>query len=298
MLTPPGQEDIFPLIEELEIVLSGHTAWFKRALEVLVCHASPDPEDLKADAHTRSAFGHWCRNQDDSHLARHPHFEELALLHKTLHEQARRLFYLAQHRQEVPQPLFDAFFDQANRLSLQLRRLQLDIIGELMTTDPLTGANTRRGMREALGRERERVARLQRPCCICLMDFDRFKRINDDLGHQAGDEVLRQGIRFVRDELRKYDSLYRYGGEEFLICLPATPMREAARVIERVREGLSRLVVLLADGKAIQVTASFGLALLKSDISVDDAISNADLALLEAKESGRNKLVIWKPDMG
>jgi diguanylate cyclase len=296
MPTPSGQEDIFPLIEELEIVLTGHTAWYKRVLQVLVCHAPPDPDDLKPDADARSAFGHWVRNQGDSPLARHPHFEELALLHKSLHEQARRLFFFAQNHHEIPQPLFDAFFDKANRLTLQLRGLQLDIIGELMTTDPLTGANTRRGMRDALNREQERAMRLQRPCCVGLMDFDRFKQVNDTLGHQAGDEVLRQGIRFVREELRKYDSIYRYGGEEFLLCLPATPMREAEQVVERVREGLSKRVILLPEGQPMQVTASFGLAPLSADITVDEAIAHADLALLEAKQSGRNRLVIWKPD--
>ncbi len=144
-----------------------------------------------------------------------------------------------------------------------------------------------------LREEQERAQRIQRPCCICLMDFDRFKRINDELGHPAGDAVLRQGMHFAAGVLRKYDAIYRYGGEEFLICLPGTPLKDAAQVVERIRHGLEHLPIRLPGGRVIQVTASFGLAEMHPKRPVEESIANADLALIRAKENGRNRIEIW-----
>ena len=190
--------------------------------------------------------------------------------------------------------LYDQCIDLSLRLNTRLRNLQLEIIGELLSTDTLTGCASRRGMLNRLREEQERAQRIQRPCCVCLMDFDRFKRINDELGHPAGDAVLRQGMRYVTGTLRKYDSIYRYGGEEFLICLPGSPPREAAQVVERIRAGLSQLPIHLPGNRVIQVTASFGLAEMRSRQGVEETVGNADLALIRAKENGRNRVEVWE----
>ena len=144
--------------------------------------------------------------------------------------------------------------------------------------------------------EQERAYRIQRPCSLCLLDFDRFKRINDELGHPAGDAVLKQGLRFVAGALRKYDIVFRYGGEEFLICLPGTPLEDAIQVVERIRAGLEQLPIRLPDGQALQVTASFGLAEIQGQKPVEDSIAHADAALLEAKQRGRNRVEAWRID--
>jgi diguanylate cyclase (GGDEF)-like protein len=140
--------------------------------------------------------------------------------------------------------------------------------------------------------EQERAGRIQRPCCICLMDFDRFKRVNDDLGHPAGDAVLRQGMHFAASVLRKYDTVYRYGGEEFLFCLPSTPLHDAEQVIERIRAGLELLPIQLPNKQKMHVTASFGLAEIIQGKPVEDTITVADQALLQAKANGRNRVEI------
>jgi len=125
------------------------------------------------------------------------------------------------------------------------------------------------------------------------MDFDRFKQVNDERGHPAGDAVLRQAIRFVTSVLRKYDTIFRYGGEEFLLCLPGSPVREAAPVVERIRAGLERLPIRLPSGETMFVTASFGLAEMHPRRPVEEAIADADMALIRAKENGRNRVEIW-----
>jgi diguanylate cyclase (GGDEF)-like protein len=101
-------------------------------------------------------------------------------------------------------------------------------------------------------------------------------------------------MRFIANALRKYDTVFRYGGEEFLICLPGSPLRDASLVIERIREGLERLAIRLPDGSTHSITASFGLAELHPRREVEEAIANADTALQRAKGLGRNRVDLWQ----
>ncbi|MCU0841082.1 MAG: diguanylate cyclase [Thiobacillaceae bacterium] len=293
MPLPLERDQIQHLTEELEMIIAAHLAWFKQLNRALVCGSEPPRADLLPDAHLRSPFGQWYYSREPHPLSDHGVYQELGAIQQAMHAAARMALQELGDGRRPETDLYDQCIDLSLRLNTRLRNLQLDIIGELLTTDPLTGCSTRRGMLGKLREEQERAARIQRPCCVCLMDFDRFKRINDELGHPAGDAVLRQGMRFATGVLRKYDSLYRYGGEEFLICLPGTPIKDAAQVVERIRQGLSQLPIRLPAGEVLTVTASFGLAEMSPRRSVEETIANADLALLQAKENGRNRVEIW-----
>jgi diguanylate cyclase (GGDEF)-like protein len=295
MPLPLEREAIQNLTEELEVIIAAHLAWFKQLNRSLVCACDPPPGDMAPDAHLRSPFGQWYYAHEAHPLIEYPAFQELAEVQQAMHNAARlALLDIIQGSRPFPET-YDNFIDLSLRLNTKLRKLQLDIIGELLTTDPLTGCATRRGMLGKLREEQERAIRIQRPCCVCLMDFDRFKRINDELGHPAGDAVLRQGMKFTLGLLRKYDSIYRYGGEEFLICLPGTPLKDAAVVVERIRSGLAHLPVELPSGQTLQISASFGLAEMHTRRPVEEAIANADMALIQAKENGRNRIEVWQP---
>ncbi|NWG87987.1 MAG: diguanylate cyclase [Hydrogenophilaceae bacterium] len=296
MPLPLEREAIQNLTEELEVIIAAHLAWFKQLNRSLVCASDPPAADLAADAYLRSPFGQWYYTHDPHPLVEYPAFQELGEVQQAMHN-AARLALLDVMQGSRPYPdTYDSYIDLSLRLNTKLRKLQLDIIGELLTTDPLTGCATRRGMLGKLREEQERAIRIQRPCCICLMDFDRFKRINDELGHPAGDAVLRQGMKFTLSLLRKYDSIYRYGGEEFLICLPGTPLKDATMVVERIRSGLAHLPVELPSGQTMHISASFGLAEMHTRRPVEEAIANADMALIRAKEHGRNRIEIWQPE--
>lgn len=296
MSLPLDREQIQFLTEELEVIIAAHLAWFKHLNRTLVCGAPVDKADLADDAHLHSPFGQWYYGHEPHPLEEKADFHDLGATQKAMHD-AARLALLEALDQRRPSPdLFDQLMDLALRLNTTLRRLQLDTIGELLTTDSLTGCASRRGMLNRLREEQARVVRIQRPCCLCLLDFDRFKRINDERGHPAGDAVLRQGMLFITGSLRKYDSIYRYGGEEFLVCLPGNPMKEAALVVERIRAGLEKLPIRLANGDILHITASFGLSELHPRHPVEEAIALADMALIRAKENGRNRVEIWPVD--
>jgi diguanylate cyclase len=293
MSLPLEREEIQHLTEELEVIIAAHLAWFKQINRTLVCAGPVNKTDLAEDAHLRSPFGQWYYSRDPHPLEESLDYKDLGVTQQAMHAAARlALLDIMDGRRPSPS-LYDQCIDLALRLNTTLRRMQLEIIGELLTTDSLTGCATRRGMLVRLREEHERAQRIQRPCCLCLLDFDRFKRINDERGHPAGDAVLRQGMKFIAGTLRKYDSIYRYGGEEFLICLPGTPMKDAALVVERIREGLERQPIRLPDGALISVTASFGLAEMQPNLGVEETIANSDMALIRAKEHGRNRVELW-----
>jgi diguanylate cyclase (GGDEF)-like protein len=130
-----------------------------------------------------------------------------------------------------------------------------------------------------------------------MMDLDHFKAINDTYGHLAGDEVLATATSYVMENLRPYDKVFRYGGEEFLISMPNADLQTGHAAIERIRSGLAATVLASGNGKPVFATASFGITLLESDASVEDTLERADQAMYAAKAGGRNRVCAWDPAM-
>ena len=147
-----------------------------------------------------------------------------------------------------------------------------------------------------LEEELERIRRTDVVSTVSIMDLDRFKRINDSLGHVSGDKVLRAVSRYLVNNVRRYDRVARYGGEEFLLLLPDTTPERAKRVLDRLRQGLSRRTVAVTGETKITIGASFGVTALDPAASVMTVIDRADHAMYEAKQAGRNRVRIWKPE--
>jgi diguanylate cyclase (GGDEF)-like protein len=291
---PLDREKTQKLTEDIENVIAAHLAWFKQFNRMLVCGEGLDGFEAHEDAYLKSPFGQWYYRDSPHPLASHVPFQDMAEIQQALHGRAGQAIQSLRAGQRPSAELHDACLDLALKLNNKLRHLQLEIIGDLLATDPLTGCYSRRGMIGRLQAEQERAQRIQRPCSLCLVDFDHFKRINDQYGHPTGDAVLKQGMRFIAGVLRKYDIVFRYGGEEFLLCLPGTPVDDAAQVIERVRSGLEKLPIMLPGHHKLHVSASFGLAEIRLNKPVEDSIGHADEALLKAKQAGRNRVEIWQ----
>jgi diguanylate cyclase (GGDEF)-like protein len=165
----------------------------------------------------------------------------------------------------------------------------LKIINELAIRDELTGSHNRRHLIRLIENEKERTARLGSLFCLCLLDIDHFKRINDTYGHLAGDTVLREFAATVQRQIRDSDSFGRYGGEEFLLMLPETSIDEAHALAERVRANIARLG--FPDLPDLAVTVSIGIAQFRTDEPISQTVARADEALYQAKSSGRNRVV-------
>ena len=178
------------------------------------------------------------------------------------------------------------------RLQLQKAELQdaLERIHKLATRDDLTGLVNRRHMEELAAMEQRRAVRSGSLPCLCLVDIDHFKRINDHHGHAAGDEVLRLFARHAAAAMRETDVLARWGGEEFLVMLPDTRPDEARTGFERLKGVLARDE---AWGGHVQLRVSFsaGLTVWRPGEALRDALARADRALYDAKAAGRDRLV-------
>jgi two-component system cell cycle response regulator len=178
-----------------------------------------------------------------------------------------------------------------NRYNDRLRDSVTQTI-EMAVTDALTGLHNRRYLDSHLRTLVERAAARRRPLSVMICDLDRFKQINDTHGHAAGDDVLREFARRVRQNVRGIDLACRYGGEEFVVAMPDTDGDIAGRVAERIRSQIEREPFTLPSGEAISATVSVGVSSLAlgSD-SVEGLMKRADLALYEAKTRGRNRVV-------
>lgn len=167
-----------------------------------------------------------------------------------------------------------------------LKRIEAEreqLLGEvegLARSDPLTGLPNRRALDEGMPRELARARRAESPLCLAVIDLDRFKAFNDANGHLAGDELLRECAVAWDSELRGEDLLVRFGGEEFLVVMPACTIEQGEEIVERLRAAMPQ-----------EQTCSVGLAAWDFVETMDELLGRADAALYEAKEGGRDRMV-------
>jgi diguanylate cyclase (GGDEF)-like protein len=178
-------------------------------------------------------------------------------------------------------------------LGLRLRRQHQDGMRaqELAQRDPLTGLHNRRGFLELALPVFATAARNARPVSAVVIDIDHFKRINDRHGHAGGDLTLVDVAERIRNACRSGDIVARWGGEEFVMLLPETDSAQACALAERLREAFAQSPVLLDDGQAAPITASFGVAVREGPMSLDQLLHAADGALYRAKDAGRDRVV-------
>jgi diguanylate cyclase (GGDEF)-like protein len=173
--------------------------------------------------------------------------------------------------------------EQTRKVSKRARRLRREA-----TVDPLTGLFNRRHLEQVLKREMSFAQRGGHAVSAILVDLDRFKQLNDTLGHAAGDTALRAVGTFLRSRLRAYDIACRYGGDEIVIIVPGADAAAATALAEQLRAGIEQLAVI--DGEsAVSLTASLGVASFPQDgTTPDEILQSADAALYRAKAEGRN----------
>jgi diguanylate cyclase (GGDEF)-like protein len=179
--------------------------------------------------------------------------------------------------------------------------LRLDLAHEqlrhLSETDHLTGAHNRRYVMERLRAAAEALhAGAAGPFALALIDVDNFKQVNDHHGHLAGDEVLRRLASACRERLRPGDTFARFGGEEFALLMPSTPLEEAAALLERLREQVAALAIDWPEGR-LAVTVSIGvasplLAAPDAGAQMQAMLRRADEALYRAKREGKNRVAL------
>ena len=290
---PPAPGDAastLDIIAAVDAAVDEHLDWLHQWNRALICREVLSAERIADEDCGACRFGQWyAMHRHDGGLVDQPAFHELGEAHRRLHGQARVLAGLARTGGAVPVQDYDRFVQAVDDFNARARRIGAAFQRLLSDLDPLTGTHSRQTMMAELEREAVRARRTGSPLVLALVDLDHFKRINDTHGHAAGDRVLATAAARLLQNVRPYDTVFRYGGEEFLLCLPNADLDAAAAVCERLRMAIADPPVDLDDGRKLCITASFGLALLRSG-PVKDAIVSADRALYDAKRAGRNQV--------
>lgn len=164
---------------------------------------------------------------------------------------------------------------------------QRERLEHLATVDPLTGVGNRRSMDQELARAAAHSERTQQPCAIALMDIDHFKKINDEYGHGAGDNVLVDLVALIEQHTRRTDRLFRYGGEEFVLLLPGAEGAGLQTVLTNLQAVLRKHL----KHRDNAITVSFGVAQLETAEGVEVWLERADAALYQAKTAGRDRVM-------
>ena len=167
---------------------------------------------------------------------------------------------------------------------------ELETTSDLVRHDQLTGVLNRRGLGEIFDKEVGRAKRHDTVLCVGLLDIDNFKKLNDSLGHDVGDQALVHLATVCRETLRPQDTVARFGGEEFIILLPETPLSDAAAVMTRLQRELTRKFFLSGNDKVL-ITFSGGVTQMHPEDTQTSVIKRADEAMYQAKQSGKNRVI-------
>lgn len=286
----PG--NVLNSLRQLGKAITYHSNWLKEFHRALICDQPMNGDELQDDAHQKCRLGKWYYGDVDESIQALETFKEVGDLHHSVHQQASRLLEIKYAGQAVSIQSYDEFINIAMLFRTALQDLQFNMVSQVCAVDHLTGVWNRYAMTYKLTQEHERITRTGQSCSIALLDFDHFKKINDQYGHIVGDNVLKTALEFFSSKIRKYDAIFRYGGEEFLFLLPATTTEEAQDLMERLRTGIKKLSIPTNNNASIHTRVSIGLTSLDQNITVADAIDMADSALLKAKADGRDCLYV------
>lgn len=290
---PPRSEESREILGAIDAALEEYTDWLRKWHRAVVCGLPPAREVVSKHAEYLGRFGSWFDMNSKRSLLDQPVFKDLWQAHVDMHERGRMLALKAIDSEPLPAKEYDAFMEKVDRFSVLAHRIRDAFQRAVFDLDPLTGVHNRRSMMAELNRERDRALRTGSPLCVGLCDIDHFKLVNDEHGHAVGDTVLLATAGRLIANLRPYDSIYRYGGEEFLLVFPNADEAMAQNIGERLRVALSQSPIPVSEDLSVPVTASIGFCRIDDSSSIEESIERADKALYQAKRAGRDRIALW-----
>lgn len=287
-----SQQEFELLSDEIKQALSEHHLWMHR-ISMAIASRTPidEPSFTEQNAHLHCKFGSWLRNLLADEQFQGDEFDAIDELHQKLHQSGRALLLNLNKNSEFDEETYAAFLtEQREFFNAVLKILEFSIVSENQF-DHTTKLMNRRSVYTILAHEKHRMQRAEDSlCCIALADIDHFKKFNDKYGHDVGDIVLEHVASLFNNTIRRYDSVARFGGEEFLFVLPDMDLSDASIALERVREKLASTVIE-HQGEKLSITASFGVTQLCRHCDINGSLKRADVALYRAKDLGRNRTV-------
>jgi len=285
---PAEIEDKFRALEELEEHLGHHLTWADRLNRSLACRIPADPEVTSEKAHCECRLGQWLLGRGKEYFGRSPRFRVIVNAHEVTHDRARQMAHRLQNGGAIEPARYDAFLDSLKTLQTEIKAIHGELSALINSADPLTGAENRISMRVRLEERIDACSQPPSKSWFLMMDLDHFKKVNDTYGHPTGDAVLAGIANTVKTNIRADDLFFRYGGEEFLICIDKVDRRRIEEIADRLRLSIARQKFSGPDNQVFSVTASFGVLQLERTMSMSEALNRTDAALYQAKNDGRN----------
>ncbi len=277
---------------EIDEGIRLHITWAQKVFQYLVLKTPVESQFSAQESHLLCPFGKWLQSN-------HAKFEkisayktqELEQAHYLVHHHLHNIFSTFSDSQKVDAALVCQYQKSQNDLLELLIYFRTQVVTKELQYDPLTGLALRHGMADHFSVLQQSTQKNQKILAIGLLDLDHFKRVNDQYGHQAGDEVLAHTAQLLRNSLRDTDNIFRFGGEEFLIFLEVNNTDALHEIIDRIFQALHSNPTRLESGEVIYSTATVGIILVGPDETMEQAIARADQAMYFGKQQGRDRAI-------
>jgi diguanylate cyclase (GGDEF)-like protein len=281
--------------KNLLVHFEKHLDWLRQLTSAV---SSRDRHAMPEAHHEKCEFGKWLHGEGTRLVRDKSHHAHLVELHAAMHRVVPEIGRMIGHSGDSL-PLY-ALMKKAENYSLdignEISMLNSMVIMINYNKDPMTGALTRRSLERVMINQLEISRATETPFCLLMCDVDHFKQINDNHGHTVGDRAIVQFATTLREHLRQSDLMFRFGGDEFLLMLPATPYAQGREVAEKLRTAVEAGSVA-ADAEAVDMRASFGLLEIDGGKTtfidgelVSNLIRECDQRLYLAKHRGRNQI--------
>lgn len=288
-----NREELQSILTQLVQALHNHRQWYNTIIRNVVCGLKSDRHDVGENPHRECLFGQWYYETAPSKLKNHPGFNAIGEAHQYMHQLTKKILQNSDAGIKINVNDFDNFANAIQRLQIEIESMQREMELMLYTHDPLTGVINRTDMMPILREIHEMSKRNSTISTLAMIDLDDFKKINDKYGHSAGDKVLTAFGHYLLSKMRPYDKVFRFGGEEFLLCMQNIDLNTSYTRCEKLRQELAMLPIDIDIGQPVSITASFGITILDTTQTLETSIENADRAMYSAKSSGHNCIVIW-----
>ena len=289
-------EQASEILAAIDFALAHHAEWLQGWHRAVACKLPSAVDGLAHDPPALAEIADW-PSVGHGFLARQL-FQELGAAFLEMRTCGLALLPKAAAVGAVEPGQYDVFAEKTANFERLAHRIRQTFEQAAIDLDPLTGVRGRRNMMDELEREKARAARTETSFGLAMCDIDQFKSVNDRFGHRIGDAVLLAVVSRLAGRLRPYDSLFRYGGEEFLIALPDSTLAMTMSIAKRLCRAVRAAPIAMENGPAVEITASLGICMVDGSIALADAIERADRALYAAKRRGRNRVVAWHPSLG
>ena len=286
--------DVFDMIEG---TIEEHADWLEIWHRAIICQTPFDKRQLSDEPHLESRFGRWFSANIDKGFLDRAAFGELGKLHELMHQKARDLARLSEAGTSIKPKEYDDFIGLVTIFNKTIRRVRQGLRQAATESNPVTGLSNRETMLNELENERLHAERSNIECCLILANIDKFRELIEAHGAESGDQVLFAAASRLLTKLRPYDRVYRYGGDEFLVFLRSTKESAAMLAAKRLHDAFREQPFVMADGSVIPVTASFGVSMLDTEVPIHECIERVDDAVIAAKRAGRNRCMMWSPDL-